>query len=249
MEHVVTLGDCLDPVTGIASLGDRSVDHACFDPPYSERVHSRLGLEDRADGTRARDALRFEALTEDVARRLAVELCRVTRRWILVFCDEVSLVLWKDSIEAAGGEYVRKGTWIKDAPMPQMSGDRPCAGTEEIVIAHAPRAKGSGRMKWNGGGRPATYRANPQEHGISRVHPAQKPLSLMEALLRDFTDRGDLVVDPFSGSGSTGVACKRLGRRFLGWERDAEYAPRAQHRIESVREQLSLLEGGLGSSA
>jgi len=62
----------------------------------------------------------------------------------------------------------------------------------------------------------------------------------MEALVRDFTDPGDLVLDPFAGSGTTGVACKRLGRRFLGWEKDPKYHAIAVKRIDAAREQYVL---------
>lgn len=217
MSYVLHLGDCLDPVSGLVTLADRSVDICLTDPPFSERVHARLGKEDRSDGTAPRDALTFEHITEAQAYAMAAQLCRVVREWIIVFCDEVSLVLWKDAIEAAGGEYVRKGTWLKVSPMPQMSGDRPSVGTEEIVIAHAPRT--SGRMQWNGGGKTAVYRASPHEPGVPRIHPNQKPQRLLRGILIDFADPGDLILDPYAGSASTGVAALSMGLRFAGWER------------------------------
>lgn len=210
--------DCLGP-GGLESLADRSVAHFIFDPPFSERVHARLGKEDRNDGTSARDALTFAHITNDEAETIADQAARIVTRWILIFCDEVSLVMWKGALESAGCEYVRKGTWVKNAPMPQMSGDRPAVGTEEIVIAHAPRTKG--RMRWNGGGKPATYFANPQEPGVPRVHPAQKPLKLMRALVEDFSDAGELIIDPYAGSCSTLIACEQLGRNAIGWEKEA----------------------------
>jgi site-specific DNA-methyltransferase (adenine-specific) len=56
--------------------------------------------------------------------------------------------------------------------------------------------------------------------GQTRVHATQKPLGLMKDLVLDFTRPGEVVLDPFMGSGTTGVACLELGRRFLGIERD-----------------------------
>jgi site-specific DNA-methyltransferase (adenine-specific) len=64
----------------------------------------------------------------------------------------------------------------------------------------------------------------------------------MEALVSDFTDPGELVCDPFAGSGTTGVACIRLGRRFIGWERDPKYFAVAVKRLRAAREQLGLFE-------
>tara|TARA_B100000963_G_scaffold69120_2_gene57505 strand:+ start:1944 stop:2624 length:681 start_codon:yes stop_codon:yes gene_type:complete len=67
----------------------------------------------------------------------------------------------------------------------------------------------------------------------SKVHPTEKPVELMEYLIRTYTDEGDLVVDPFCGSGSTAVACKRLGRRFLGGDISSEYVAQAVARAAS----------------
>lgn len=58
---------------------------------------------------------------------------------------------------------------------------------------------------------------------VGGAHPAEKPVALLSRLLEIFSDAGDLVLDPFAGSGSTGAACRALGRRFIGIERDAEY--------------------------
>jgi len=62
----------------------------------------------------------------------------------------------------------------------------------------------------------------------------------MEILVRLFSDRGALILDPFAGSGTTGVAALRLGRRFLGWEMNPEYAALARKRLSSAREQLGI---------
>jgi DNA modification methylase len=68
----------------------------------------------------------------------------------------------------------------------------------------------------------------------------EKPLPLMESLVRDFTDPGDLILDPFAGSGTTGVAAIRLGRRFIGWEKDPKYHTIAVKRLTAAREQREL---------
>jgi site-specific DNA-methyltransferase (adenine-specific) len=62
-------------------------------------------------------------------------------------------------------------------------------------------------------------------------HPTTKPLPLMRELVELFTEPNELVLDPFAGSGSTGVACRELGRNFLGWELDPAYAEIAERRI------------------
>jgi site-specific DNA-methyltransferase (adenine-specific) len=69
------------------------------------------------------------------------------------------------------------------------------------------------------------------EHSARRVHPTQKPVAMMEAIIRYYTREGDLVLDPFMGSGTTGIACLNTGRRFIGIERDAGYFATAQERM------------------
>lgn len=63
------------------------------------------------------------------------------------------------------------------------------------------------------------------------VHPTQKPVALMEYLVKTYTNQGDIVLDNCMGSGTTGVACKNLGRKFIGIEQDANYFEIAKNRI------------------
>lgn len=72
-------------------------------------------------------------------------------------------------------------------------------------------------------------------------HPTQKPLLLLEDLIKTFSNDGDIVVDLTMGSGSTGVACKKTGRNFIGIELDDEYFGIAKERIETHEKQLSLV--------
>lgn len=104
-----------------------------------------------------------------------------------------------------------------------------------MAILHAASA---GKMRWNGGGNRAVWTCN-VEHG---EHPTQKPLPLLETWIADFTDPGETILDPFAGSGTTGVACIRLGRNFIGWEKDPKYHAAAMRRLAGTREQLGLLD-------
>jgi len=64
-----------------------------------------------------------------------------------------------------------------------------------------------------------------------RIHPTQKPVALMEYLIKTYTNEGDVVLDNTMGSGTTGVACMNTGRKFIGMEQDAKYFEIAQKRI------------------
>jgi len=239
------LGDCLDPVAGLASLPDKSVDVVITDPPYSRDLYLRFRTNKGSAGSDGLQTERHRALAneaigavDDVWEACGPQFLRVAKRWIVIFHDVESGHLWR---QVMGDCYVRAGAWVKADAVPQISGDRPGTGMEAATIAHAPY---SGRMRWNGGGRSAVWTyssANPRGHGgDSAFHPCPKPVALMEHLVRDFTEPGELVLDPFAGSATTGVACIRLGRRFIGWERDPKYHAAAVKRLSGTREQLVL---------
>ncbi len=78
------------------------------------------------------------------------------------------------------------------------------------------------------------------EQGIERVHPTQKPISLMSWVLEKYTKPGDTILDPFMGSGTTGVACVKTGRNFIGCEIDPGYFKIAERRIAEAQMQLPL---------
>jgi len=73
------------------------------------------------------------------------------------------------------------------------------------------------------------------------VHPTQKPTALLEQLIRNNSKPGDTVLDPFMGSGSTGMACVRSKRDFIGIEIDETYYLTAREEIRKAQSQLSLL--------
>lgn len=236
------LGDCLDPVTGMASLPDKSVDVVITDPPYEAEAHTTARRQARGpDGIAEEYSIDFAAITEPQRRAVADEAVRLTRGWVLCFCQIEAVGLWRTALEAAGAKWRRGGVWVKPDGTPQFTGDRPAQGFECLAMAWA----GEGRSRWNGGGRRACYEYNVNNFGreggaLSRQHPTQKPLALMQALVRDFSDPGELILDPFAGSGTTGVAALSLGRRFIGWEQNAEWYAGAVRRIANTHEQPEL---------
>lgn len=226
-----------------------SVDHVITDPPYDAHTHEahRIGATKLEGGNAAisrNKELGFDPITAEEMALAAEHFERVAKRWTLVFCTLEQISAWKLALEGAGLEYIRGGVWRKIGSTPQFSGDRPATGVEAIVIAHRP-----GRKRWNGGGRHAVWDCPIELNrgGKSpRLHTTQKPLALMEALVRDFTDAGELVLDPFAGSGTTGVAALALGRRFVGWELMEKYHRVASERLAGTQEQ-STLESIFGS--
>lgn len=226
-----------DGIAGLAELTDLTVDHVITDPPFDARTH-RAAAESgdwRRGKREVRNALPFAHLEPIELERVAAELARVTRRWIVVFCAERQIELWARSLESRGARFIRVGAAVRTNPRPQMLGDRPAPGVDHLVIAH-----GRGEaLRWNGGGRPGRWESPAARWDPGgQVHPCQKPLRLVRRLIEDFADRGDLICDPFAGSGTTAVACKELGRDFLGWELEPEYHASAVERIADAQPEL-----------
>lgn len=82
------------------------------------------------------------------------------------------------------------------------------------------------------------YFSNAQR--AKKLHPTQKPVPLLEYLIRTYTNRGMTVLDNCMGSGSTGVACVNTGRKFIGMELDAGYFEVAKQRLEECQSQTRL---------
>lgn len=220
--------DCLGP-DGMAALADGSVDVVICDPPYEAEAHTQQRRVKRG-AVVANEPLPFPPITAAERDGASMHMARLARRWILVFCQVEAAMAWRTALEQAGARYMRTCIWVKPDGQPQLSGDRPGMGYESIVACHV----GTGRSRWNGGGKTGVYvfNKNGDLNGVDqRIHTTQKPVALMEQLLADFTDPGELILDPYAGSGTTAVAAARLGRRFVGFERDAEMHAKAVQRL------------------
>ena len=249
-------GDCLSVMATMPAL---SVDHTITDPPFETEAHTKQrralkdnsqkrGVEDRGELRRVDKVLSFPALSETDRKIAAREFGRLTRRWVVAFCQIEAIAAWRRQLVDEGGlDWIRGGIWHKPNGMPQFTGDRPGMGFEALAIAHP-----AGRKKWNGGGRHAVWSV-PLDHraggGGQNEHETRKPDAIMLALVADFTDPGDLILDPFAGSGTTGVAALRLGRRFIGVERDEKYFQLACDRLRAEEQgsTLQALRAGQGA--
>ncbi|TGP25920.1 site-specific DNA-methyltransferase [Mesorhizobium sp. M2D.F.Ca.ET.185.01.1.1] len=224
------LGDCLKVLPEIGR-----VDHVFIDPPYEAIMHaakSGASRRIRTDGRVEIKSLDFAAVDEirdDVARQIAT----ICDGWSLIFCAPEGVGRWADAINATAAKYKRACVWIKPDSTPQLNGQGPAMGAENFIVSWC----GRGYARWNAGGKRGVYThlTNPPDrHG---GHPTEKPWRLFAELLTDFTRRGDLVCDAFMGSGTTGVACVKLGRRFVGIEREPKYFDIACERIRKAYAQ------------
>jgi len=222
------LGDCLEILPTLAA---GSVDAVVTDPPYDERTHNGAVTHGGADQATDLGINEFRPLTGQ--KELVSEFLRISKTWSLTFCTLEDIKLWHDATLERGA-WVRAGIWDRVNPAPQFSGDRPSQACEGIAIFHNPDL----RKKWNGGGHSAIWRYS-VEFG-HKLHPTQKPLKLIKKLIVDFTNPGDTILDPFMGSGTTGVACVQTGRNFIGIEIDPGYFEIAKKRIAQAQLQIRM---------
>ncbi len=218
-------GNCRDIVPQLGF-----VDVVLSDPPYDARTHAgaRTNTVESRERERVNDAdplpavgtiaIGFNALSSVI---WPARLRFVSKRWCVIFCSLEQLGAYQ---EAAGDDYIRGGFYRRHGA-PQFSGDRPAQGGEGLAILHREGAK-----HWNGGGT-AAYWESPRVADHERVHPTQKPLDLMLQLVHLFSDPGETVLDPFMGSGTTLVACQRLGRKSIGIELNEDYCKDAVERL------------------
>ena len=218
--------------------GVTACDHIITDPPYEDELHNAMGRDKdrfRNDGGPVSGELGFAGINSQRAE-IARSIVNVSNGWALVFSLAEGVRAWRDDLQAAGAKWDTTLAWIKPDSRPRFNGQGPARGFECICTTWC----GKGYRSWNGGGKRGIY--THLTNGASRhgQHPTEKPLSLMCELLIDFTKPGDLVFDPFMGSGTTGLACVKLGRRFIGCEIDPAYYQVAHERLTSALSQLDM---------
>lgn len=232
-DAILIQADCMEALEVIPA-----VNHIISDPPYEASLHdSKNALRGRLrnDGGPELSGLDFAAI--DDVRQVIVDLCaEVTTGWFIAFCTVEGTYPWSQAINKSPMKYKRSCAWIKPDSTPQLNGQCPAQGYECFVCAWA----GQGHSRWNAGGKRGVYTHcvnGPEREG---THPTEKPRRLMAELIRDFTNAGETILDPFMGSGTTGVAAIQLGRKFIGIEREARYFDIAVKRITDATRQGDL---------
>lgn len=231
-------GDALEIVPSIERHN-----HVFTDPPYEAHMHAaKRGIKVygaqrriRTDGHANPPSVDFASI-EGVRERVTAPLVNGCSGWLIVFCTPEGIAPWRDEIETAGARYKRALFWYKPDGAPQFNGQGPAMAVECLVSAWC----GDGFSSWNGGGRRNLFSHltnQPDRHG---VHPTEKPLPLMIEIVDLFTTPGDAILDPFMGSGTTGIAAAKRGRRFTGIEIDPRYFDIACARISDALKRPDL---------
>src|SRR5262252_5978795 len=248
--HRIVVGDC---IAGMAKLPAASVDLVFADPPYNLQLASDLK---RPDDSRV-DAVdddwdKFASFSAyDEFTRLWLTACRRVMKpaatlWVIGSYHNIFRV--GTIMQDLGFWILNDVIWRKTNPMPNFRGRRFTnahetliwasrdadargytfnyevlkAGNEDIQVRSdwtLPLCTGDERLKGRDG---------------KKLHPTQKPEALLARVILSASRPDDLVLDPFCGSGTTGAVAHRLRRRFIGIERDADYATAARKRIDAI---------------
>lgn len=226
------LGDCLEVMPTL-----ELVDHIIADPPYEQRMqhlHAKFKLR-RTDGGPQRKVLDFGSV-QDIRDPFLDFVPVLNGGWLLTFCNVEGVGEWQKAILARKMKFKTTCIWNKPDSTPKLNGQGPALSYECITTTWC----GTGHARWNGGGKRGVFTHctnNRERHG---EHPTEKPVSLMKELVSLFTNKGQTILDPFMGSGTTGVACVKLGRKFIGIELEEKYFGIACERIRKAYDQPDL---------
>lgn len=207
------------------------VAHIITDPPYSERTHA--GHDASANGhmggtkdNSARNTLGYAALKPEEAAALAAIFHGCCDGWVVWMTDAHLAMLIQKALEDLGRYAFAPLPFYQAGRSVRLSGDGPCSWTDWIVVARTAAQHRWGTLR---GG----YIAGEGWNDKDRM--GGKPTRLMQMMVADYSRRDELVCDPFMGAGTTGVACMKEGRDFLGIEIDPDAFDKACRRIEEAQ--------------
>lgn len=247
--NTVVQGDCIEH---LKALPDNSADLIFADPPYNLQLSGDLyrpnqtkvdGVDDAWDKFDSVTA--YDQFTEAWLRECLRVLKPTGSFWVIGTYHNIYRV--GAIMQNLGFWFLNDVVWVKTNPMPNFKGTRFNNAHETLIWASKSKAsrytfhyhsmktmnddlqmrsdwlipicQGEERIRVNG----------------EKAHSTQKPAELLYRIIISTSNPGDLVLDPFMGSGTTGAVAKRLGRRFLGFEREPFYVSVATERIAKVK--------------
>ncbi len=247
---LILIGDCIEEME---KLPPASIDLVFADPPYNLQLEGALSRPDQSlvdavddDWDKFANFAEYDAFTRawlGAARRVMKPTAT-----IVVIGSYHNIFRVGAILQDLGFWILNDIIWRKSNPMPNFRGRRFTNAHETLIwAAKGPEAKAytfnyevlkagnedcQARSDWL---LPLCTGAERLKDGAGRkTHPTQKPEALLARVLMAASNAGDLVLDPFFGSGTTGAVARKLRRSFIGVERDPAYAAAARKRIEAV---------------
>lgn len=221
-------GDCLELMKEIP---DKSIDLVVTDPPYkvtSRGCTGNMGGYWKSDIAKSGKIFKYNNI---IPKDYMKELYRILKDKTILYimCNNVNLFEMLKEGQEAGFNFVKALIWQKGNKICgryymgcyeyillfRKGGDRPInnCGTADILNIPIKKLK--------------------DENG-KNLHDTEKPVELMKILIENSSNENETVLDPFMGIGTTGIACKKLNRNFIGYEIDEKYFNIAKERIENM---------------
>ena len=246
----VLVGDCIELMQGMPA---GSVDMVFADPPYNLQLGGDLLRPDNSkvdavddDWDKFETFARYDAFTRAWLAAAKRVLKPEGTLWVIGSYHNIFRI--GTALQDHGFWILNDIVWRKSNPMPNFKGKRFTNAHESLIwAARDQRAKRytfnyDSMKELNEGVQMRSDWLLPLCTGNERLkgddgkkaHPTQKPEALLFRCLMAASNPGDVILDPFFGTGTTGAVARRLGRRFIGLERDPDYAAIARKRIASV---------------
>lgn len=243
--------DCLNI---LPTIPDNSIDCIITDPPYKISVEGNkivrnikhykwkcrndisfdFGEWDRQWDTDEEYFIWVEKWFKQLARILK------EKSWIYIFFDKLKIGFFDLYLAKKYGIKSRNiYTWVKTNPVPSFRKVNYNSGTEFIWVG----SKGDCKLKnFKQQKYMSNYFISSNSSNYKQTeHPTEKPVNLLKHLIEVNSNEGEIILDCFMGSGSTGVACKQLNRKFIGIEKEKKYFDIAKKRIDDIMfQQLTL---------
>lgn len=219
--------DCLEV---LKALPDNSVDLVVTDPPYE------IGTTGGGFVGKKKYFEELESIKDGFDSVILDELCRVMKKInCYFFCSQKQIIPLLDYFVKDKKCNWNLLTYHKTNP-PPACGNKYLTDTEFVLFFREKGVKIGGKYETK-----KTYYVEPLNKKEKDLynHPTVKPLHIVENFIINSSEEGDIVIDPFMGSGTTGVAAKNLGRKFIGCELVEEYFNTAKDRIDNITIETS----------
>lgn len=231
--HIIGCGDSTDREFVSKVIGKNKIRAIISDPPFgvayveNKKGFAKLGMKD--EKVIIGDHLQSEAEYEEFTRKFLGAVIPYLEDYnaCYIFNADPMYPSLRKGMKDAGFYYSQMLIWIKNQPV--MSRKDYLSQYELIAYGWFGKHKTERSKAKN-----VIYYPRPSK---SRLHPTMKPVGLLRRLIPDNTKIGDVVYDPFLGSGSTAIACEHLRRRCIGIELDCEYVEIVLTRLEKLTKQ------------
>lgn len=221
MINTIQLGDCYEL---IKSIPDNSIDLVIIDPPYEMETRG-AGFHNKRDYY---DLIHDKGLAKSIDTQILNELDRIMKKTnIYIFCNKNQLPMYLNYYKDKNFDLL---VWNKTNPIPTVN-NKYLSDLEYIIFARDENVK-----MYN------TYETSSKffQTTVNKIdkelyyHPTIKPLQIIKTLIKNSSKSDDIVLDCFCGSGTTCVAAKETGRKFIGMEIDPEYHKIAVDRLNGI---------------